>query len=289
MKRTSLKILVSFVLTFVLAFSSICVCFAAASVTVVQKPTCTSYYQGIDWSVTKSGTISVIGSFDISGTKLSYNGKTVEYTVSKWPNMYSKPDSGKWVAGKNTMRIYCDDFTSSAYATVEVNLVEIESISVVTPPAKTILYENSGWTLSGLGDVEFTTFDLTGLKLNVKYKDGTVKSVSYPENQLISWSVDPNSGNPNPGYPVTMYAVFESKKAPFSVIFLRAGQKSLGDVNGDLKINSVDALLILQYSVGKIVFSDEQFSRSNVNKDSDINSTDALSVLQYSVGQKTAF
>ena len=45
----------------------------AADVTVVKNPTKTTFYQGIDWAYNKSGVVSVIGgSFDISGTVLSY-------------------------------------------------------------------------------------------------------------------------------------------------------------------------------------------------------------------------
>ncbi len=289
MKKNVFKALIALTLSFALCFSCVGICAFGASVNVVKQPDRTSYYGGVDWAYNKSGTISVIGSFDVSGTVLSYNGKTVEYKVGKFPNMYSKPDTGEWKPGNNTMRIYCDDFPSSVYATVNVKLVEVKSISVVTPPNKVFLVEDTDWTRSQIGDVEFTTFDLTGIKLNVTYTDGTVKTVSYPENQLISWSAPQDIDNPSPGETISMYAVFAGKSAPFYVTFLEKGKKPLGDVNGDMKINSVDALRILQYSVGKLAFSDDEFERADVNKNGDVNSSDALSVLQYSVGKISIF
>lgn len=63
----------------------------------------------------------------------------------------------------------------------------------------------------------------------------------------------------------------------------------LGDVNNDGKINSSDALLILQSAVGKITLSTTQALSADVNKDGKINSSDALKVLQYAVGKITSF
>lgn len=67
----------------------------------------------------------------------------------------------------------------------------------------------------------------------------------------------------------------------FSVcITAQAAQR--GDVNGDGKVNSSDALLVLQYSVGAIKTIDK--SAADLNGDKKINSTDALTILQISVG-----
>lgn len=64
--------------------------------------------------------------------------------------------------------------------------------------------------------------------------------------------------------------------APFAFALPR------GDVDGDGNVNSSDALLVLQYSVGQL--SEIDAERADVNYDKSINSSDALIILQISVG-----
>lgn len=59
----------------------------------------------------------------------------------------------------------------------------------------------------------------------------------------------------------------------------------IGDVNSDGKINSTDALLCLQHSVGKIKLEGDAFTAADVDKNGFINSSDALKILQFSVGK----
>ena len=63
----------------------------------------------------------------------------------------------------------------------------------------------------------------------------------------------------------------------------------IGDINTDGKINSADALLVLQSSTGIITLTDTQKLLADVNKDGKINSTDALLILQYATGKITYF
>lgn len=284
MNRMKFRSVLCVILSCVILFLCFGIATFAADVTIVKNPAQTTFYQGIDWAYNKAGKISAIsGDFNISGTVLSYNSKQVAYAVDKWPNMYSKPDSGAWSAGKNTMRIYCDEFPSNVYATTQINLIEAESISVISPPKKTTLIQDTDWKLGGLGDVEFTTLDLTGIKLSVKYTDGSTKFVSYPENKLIGWAVAQNTDSIEPG-PATLYATFCGKRAPFKVNFILKDTAVPGDVNFDLKVNSQDALVILQHSVKIITLDSAAQKQADISKDGKINSQDALMVLQYSVG-----
>lgn len=59
---------------------------------------------------------------------------------------------------------------------------------------------------------------------------------------------------------------------------------SVGDVNGDGKINSTDALLILQSATGVVNLTDNQKKLADVNGDGRVNSSDALQVLFYATG-----
>lgn len=61
------------------------------------------------------------------------------------------------------------------------------------------------------------------------------------------------------------------------------GGCTVGDVNGDGKINSTDSLIILRAAVGMTELGSEEKSAADINRDSKINSIDALIVLQISV------
>lgn len=73
----------------------------------------------------------------------------------------------------------------------------------------------------------------------------------------------------------------------FSVVFCNVftthASSPNGDINGDGKVNSMDALIVLQYSVGLSV-DIKDFRAGDVNGDMILNSVDALIILQVSVG-----
>lgn len=59
---------------------------------------------------------------------------------------------------------------------------------------------------------------------------------------------------------------------------------AVGDVNGDGKINSGDATLILRYIVGREKLFDNQIKNADVNLDGKTDSMDALLILRYTIG-----
>lgn len=60
---------------------------------------------------------------------------------------------------------------------------------------------------------------------------------------------------------------------------------AVGDVNGDGKINSGDAMLILKYMVGQgDDLFETQIKNADVNLDEQVNSSDALLILRYAIG-----
>ncbi len=63
----------------------------------------------------------------------------------------------------------------------------------------------------------------------------------------------------------------------------------LGDINSDGKINSIDALMVLNAAVNKLMPTEIQLRLCDVNCDKKINSTDALIILQFSVGNIVKF
>ena len=63
----------------------------------------------------------------------------------------------------------------------------------------------------------------------------------------------------------------------------------MGDVNGDGKITSKDAALILKYIAGDISADDIDLAAVDVNGDGKITSKDAALVLKYIAGDITEF
>ena len=66
-------------------------------------------------------------------------------------------------------------------------------------------------------------------------------------------------------------------------------EAQIGDVNGDAKIDSTDARLVLQYAVQKITGSALDVSMSDVDNSGEVNSTDARLILQLAVGKIKEF
>ena len=64
---------------------------------------------------------------------------------------------------------------------------------------------------------------------------------------------------------------------------------TLGDLNGDTKVDAKDALNVLKISVNKLNPTEEQKIAADVNKDNNINAKDALEILKKSVGKEACF
>jgi hypothetical protein len=62
-----------------------------------------------------------------------------------------------------------------------------------------------------------------------------------------------------------------------------------GDVDGNGKVDSTDARLVLQYAVGKIDASKLSLAAADVDGSGKVDSTDARLILQYAVGKISGF
>ena len=60
---------------------------------------------------------------------------------------------------------------------------------------------------------------------------------------------------------------------------------TLGDVNGDTKIDAKDALLVLRIAVNKYQANEEEMIAADCNKDEKTDAKDALEILKYAVGK----
>lgn len=92
----------------------------------------------------------------------------------------------------------------------------------------------------------------------------------------------------------TSYSVYLSttSKAVTKVASFQYGEKpayTLGNVNGDGKINADDAVLVLRYAVELTEFNETQKLAADVSKDGRINADDAVLILRFAVNLITEF
>ncbi|MBP9988167.1 MAG: dockerin type I repeat-containing protein, partial [Ruminococcus sp.] len=88
---------------------------------------------------------------------------------------------------------------------------------------------------------------------------------------------------------VLQYSDDQSFDCTKAVLKFKVGSSDLGDVNGDKKINSSDALMVLESSVGKRTLTSAQKKKADVDSNGSINSSDALLILRYAVGEIKSF
>ena len=72
-----------------------------------------------------------------------------------------------------------------------------------------------------------------------------------------------------------------------AVIVYAAGDgKNRGDVNGDGKVDSADALLVMKYDAGLTKLSENEIKRADLNGDGNVDSCDAVCILRIAAGLK---
>lgn len=196
----------------------------------------------------------------------------------------------------------------------------IKKIEIVTMPNKTTFYKGTDWDYGywkfpeeeGLGEFVsrdgVITFmhqggyhsfyqdrgmlDMNGLVVKVTYSDGKTKNVTYKETKYSNGVVSQNIlASPKGGYKLgenTIEIYFEENPSVYTSFKINivetAAPSPKGDINSDGKVNSSDALLVLQHAVESIKLTSAQIKIADMNSDNKINSHDALMILQKSVG-----
>ncbi|MCQ2485306.1 MAG: dockerin type I repeat-containing protein [Clostridia bacterium] len=126
-------------------------------------------------------------------------------------------------------------------------------------------------------------------------KDGTTGQIIIPaesahrkdyKNGRTMCDVYTSSDMSKPGIVDAEGLKYDMTKA---VLNFKVSSAKKGDVNADNSINSSDALLALQYSVGMKTLTAVQKAAADVNNDGNVNSADALKILQYAVGEIKSF
>ncbi len=131
--------------------------------------------------------------------------------------------------------------------------------------------------------------DMTGLVVKVTYSDGKSENIAYKETKT-GYTVSQNIlASPSADYKLgenTIEVYFKSNTKVYDSykITLTSAGASKGDVNSDGKINSLDALMVLQHVVGISTLSSAQFNAGDMDSNGMLNSFDALLILRKSVG-----
>lgn len=158
-------------------------------------------------------------------------------------------------------------------------------------------------TFDGAADTQYVMFLLNSSTeetltkpsaTNVRYIDQTAATeVAAEDGGTSTYSVDftlyPDDISATGEYGVYVSSSGASGTYTEIATFQVTAYYTLGDINADDDINSVDALLALRFSVRNIDLDETQQKAANVNGDSSINSADALQILRYSVGNITEF
>ena len=149
------------------------------------------------------------------------------------------------------------------------------------------VYENAAkltLTFTGQAGKQYMVFLLKGKEvptedsiqyINQAAGDGTVTFEIYPKNLTAAGEYRLYVSGTDLDYTeVATFSVTNTwEKAPYI----------LGDVDGDGKINSIDALMVLQYNAqieGYDGLTEQQLLAADVNRDNQVNSIDALAILQ---------
>lgn len=87
-------------------------------------------------------------------------------------------------------------------------------------------------------------------------------------------------------YDGVSHALRGSAEEPFAVtVQVAVADSDKGDVNGDGRISSVDALMLLRAINGRLNLTAEQFARADINGDGELTAAEAMRILQYANGK----
>ncbi len=131
----------------------------------------------------------------------------------------------------------------------------------------TLYYRTSGE--SGWHSAEMSRF-------NDRYS--AVISSNYVTTAGLEYYIDAFDG--------VSHALRGSAEEPFAVtVQVAVADSDKGDVNGDGRISSVDALMLLRAINGRLNLTAEQFARADINGDGELTAAEAMRILQYANGK----
>ncbi len=135
---------------------------------------------------------------------------------------------------------------------------------------------------TGTIEVSYNQMTVETLVGELQYQDSTIQSIAVTDeagNEVTDMNTVCSTG-------MTFTVTYTSGNT--AVFTVQAAQTvTPGDVNGDNKINAVDARFVLQAASGARVLDDTQKAAADVNGDGKINAVDARWILQVASGVRT--
>lgn len=244
---------------------------------------------------------------------LDVNGEVFERSIT-----YSKFDKTQPELTLNG-NVDCTDFTDTLFIDVKPDSSGIQFIKIQRAGDDAVNITDNyekGYTINANGIYTVTLVTVSGkvVSKTIEYKNLAIPYISLDKTSLrlkpgenYSFKVDTNlnelewiSSDTNivtvENGVVTAVAngtatiIVKSGNAKIECeVFVSDLTYQLGDVNRDGSVDTLDASLILQYSVGLIELDDEQLILADVSGDNSTDTLDASLILQYSVGLISQF
>lgn len=177
-----------------------------------------------------------------------------------------------------TVFVQGDDWDYGYY-----DMPEGYGLGVFTPKDGLISFKHNGGYYSHYS--ERGMIDMTGLVVKVTYSDGTSENITYTETKSNLEIRQNIYASPSKSYFVgenTIEVYFKSNTKVYDSYKIKIAIK--GDLNFDTKVNSMDALMVLQHVVGLKTLSADIVRVGDMDSNGTLNSFDALQILRKSVG-----
>lgn len=173
---------------------------------------------------------------------------------------------------------------------------QTESLGTITPTTdgdKTGYYANAvrmGVEATGLeSGKQYLLLVLSGTGAPTEGNIAYIDQAAAGEDGKVSFNAYPSALTSGTTYRVYIVGGSRAFSAGPAATFQVDQKYTLGDVDNNGKIDSADALLVLQHAVDQITLTETQQLAANVVKDANIDSADALKILQYAVDLITSF
>lgn len=223
------------------------------------------FYERLNTSVIPSETKTYFDDTVEPGVRYYYN-----FTVVKTDLSESEP-SGKLVI------MSLDTMAPNIYHTPIYQAFTNSNLVVVASIIDNLIIQHARVYYRVVGETSWRSVTMS----NNNNRYSAIISSSYITLQGLEYYIEAYDG--------INYTYKGTSMMPYTIqVQLAVSNSSLGDVNGDGMITTLDALMILQAINGRINLTAEQFLRADLDKNSTLEAWEALKILMYVSGKITS-